>query len=684
MFRTSSLLGLLGLTFVGAVRMANAAISADEGFGAGGISLIRVGTLSDEARVVRMDSSGRAVVAGNLYTSTGAPSVGVVRLVDDGSPDPTFGVNGRAVITVGAIGSAASANAMALQPDGKIVVAGDLLASGATLPSMFVARLLVDGTLDTTFDGDGVLMVPLPANKNALWANAVAVQSNGRILIAGGESPGGLFIVGLQSNGSLDTTFGTSGYIERISAAPRYHSLALQADGKILASGFALHPSPIAPPPDLLLDRYLADGAIDPAFGSNGAVIMNVGDLALLNDLTPTHDILWSIAPRPDGRIVIAGEVITRFEALVGRNANGFVGQLLGDGSIDSQFGLDGYVRLPDVDGSDGVRDIVLLPSGDLVAGGNKRLAQISADGKVVRFSDTDYETTSIAAGQDGKLTIVQAEPVVFSSRFMVRRFSTSALPAADNDTVPDPFVIPGGTTSVFGTPVTSLPITITGLTAPAVVTVTGAGSFSIGCVEDYSLFARLITDLSRVCVQLPAGTELNPITQTTLTIGGVSSVFTVDAGDGIPNQFQFVDQVGVTPGTYAVSPAVTITGITSSPSVGIINGPGQVSIGCNGVWLGGGRITNGQTLCVRHLTPGTAGTTTTSRVSIGGVFDDFSSITAAASGGNGSSSGGASGNSGGGGALDALWLVLLALLVAAKNRVRIVSTNETVPKSSQ
>jgi uncharacterized delta-60 repeat protein len=673
--RTKRLLGLILVASAGlAGREALAALTPDTAYGTGGIVSTYFGGDADEPYVIEIDGNGRAVVAG-WTKSASRQDAGVTRLNIDGSADLAFGVNGHVAIRPGAAGTClASSHALAFQADGKILVAGNCLDSTGDVSDMFVARLLANGTLDNTFDGDGAVIVTRPGGHSG-YLSAMALQSSGRILLAGSTGnayqTGVQIIIALKPDGTTDTGFAAGGVFELHNyGAGAFYDIAVAPDGRIVAAGvsgdlFSLSLTGGIDFTDLLFIRLLADGAVDTTFGSAGFSQINVGDLSAgPGDRSATHDRARGIALRPDGRILVAGQTTLHFDEY-DSNANGFVAQLLDNGTLDPAFGTNqGYTRLPDA-GSESASAVALLPGGDVVVGGyNMRLAHLSGDGRMIQYTNAPLETSALAAQSDGKVLAVQGDPVSMSD-FVVARYGTTPVPPADNDTVPDPFVLGSVTTDKFDFLVESSAITITGLSAPATITTSGTGRFSVGCHQDWSNNTRTITNYSTVCVQHASGTEASPVVHTTLTIGGVSAVFSSNAGDGIPNSFAFVDQVNVSPDSLVISAPVTITGITSQPNVGIV-GDGQISIGCNDVWLGSGRISNGQTLCVRLGSSRSPGTTTTTRIDIGGVFADFSVTTRAGGGGDsgsGSGSGSSGGSGGGGGSLDVLLLLgLLAI----------------------
>jgi uncharacterized delta-60 repeat protein len=209
--------------------------------------LLPIGTSDDIANAVALQPDGKIVLAG--YCSNGSDNdFCAARLNADGTLDTSFdgpasAGNGKFLLPIGAISD--RANAVALQPDGKIVLAGDCSAGGSRF---CVARLNADGTLDQSFDGpggsgDGRFLLPSGGSD---FANAVALQPDGKILLAGGCSAGGLdfCVVRLNADGSLDASFdGPSGTANGYVLLPIgtgndiANAIAVQSDGKIVLAG---------------------------------------------------------------------------------------------------------------------------------------------------------------------------------------------------------------------------------------------------------------------------------------------------------------------------------------------------------------------------------------------------------------------------------------------------------------
>jgi uncharacterized delta-60 repeat protein len=206
------------------VRLLNPSGTFDSGFGAdAGGQLVDFGG-ADRGNAVALQPDGKIVVAGNSAT-VATNKFALARLLPGGGPDGAFSGDGKTTVD---FGGGAIADAVALQSDGKIVVAG---ISG---DSFAIARLLPDGGLDSSFAGDGMSTVDVGS---AGTAYGVALQPDGKIVIAG-DSGGNFAVARLQPNGLLDSTFGREGKtIVDFGAAEAGFAMALQPDGKIVVAG---------------------------------------------------------------------------------------------------------------------------------------------------------------------------------------------------------------------------------------------------------------------------------------------------------------------------------------------------------------------------------------------------------------------------------------------------------------
>lgn len=259
--------------------------SRDSSFGSGGIVVTDLDERDTGLEIVVLPD-GRMVVVGQ---SSGPPShvfaVAMARYLPDGSLDPSFDGDGLVVFPGGPTYS--TAFSAVLLPD------GDLLAIGSVETDFAVMRFNDDGSLDGTFGFGGVATTDLGGSEIGL---AGGVQPGGRIVIGGPVTGTPDFaLVGFGPDGALDPTFGTGGvtttdFGDSLDIA---RSLAIQRNGKIVVGGSTSGPGGSF----FALARYLADGHLDPRFGAGGLVITDLGGEASGN----------AVAVQPDGRILLAG-----------------------------------------------------------------------------------------------------------------------------------------------------------------------------------------------------------------------------------------------------------------------------------------------------------------------------------------------------------------------------------------
>jgi uncharacterized delta-60 repeat protein len=197
---------------------------------------------------------------------------GVVRYLPDGTPNQNFGNGG--IVTTPFFGKGAEANAVAVQPDGKIVVAGGAIAANGVDSDFAVARYDADGSLDDNFGAHGIATIDLGTENND--AEGLALQSDGKIVLGGnaGEDVG---LVRLLPNGSLDPTFGNLGKsVTKIGLGADVNGVALDSGGGILIAGSTV--GAISQNHDFLLAGFRGDGTLNMGFGHFGFVTTDFGE----------------------------------------------------------------------------------------------------------------------------------------------------------------------------------------------------------------------------------------------------------------------------------------------------------------------------------------------------------------------------------------------------------------------
>ena len=302
----------------------NADGSYDSTFGTGGFVRTNIGNFEGVANVL-IQPDGKIIVAGERYNGNTRTDFSLVRYNTDGSLDNTFDGNGLAVANIVGVSNERGGNAV-LQPDGKIVVVGqtDNQTEYASL-DWAVVRFNADGSLDSTFNGDGKIVIPTSGDTED--ANSVALQENGKIVVTGFSSNGtdnDFTTIRLNSNGSLDQSFGVAGIVKTPigSANEVARNIKIQADGKILVAGGTDN----ATNSDIALIRYNENGTLDSSYGTNGIVIAEFQ--------SGSSEAALDLQIQPDGKALVSSNM--------GNNA-GLI-RFNTDGSIDSSFGTGGRV----------------------------------------------------------------------------------------------------------------------------------------------------------------------------------------------------------------------------------------------------------------------------------------------------------------------------------------------------
>ncbi|HRI02645.1 MAG TPA: delta-60 repeat domain-containing protein [Pyrinomonadaceae bacterium] len=270
--------------------------SLDTSFGSGGKVTTNVGIGNAEISSVAIQSDGKIVVVGKSQRALPASfsSFAVVRYKSTGLLDTSFGTGGKVTT---AIGDQSEANSVALQSDGRIVVAG--YSGDASGIGFAVARYKTDGTLDQSFNFDGIVTTSLSMNGNQDIAYSVAIQpSDGKIVVAGeSDTPyRDLAVVRYEPNGLLDPSFGIGGVVVtdmRTNSPEGGRDVALQSDGKIIVVGNSFGPSWYS----FALVRYDPYGSLDSTFGKGGILTLPIGT-----------DGASTIAIQPNGQIVVGGD----------------------------------------------------------------------------------------------------------------------------------------------------------------------------------------------------------------------------------------------------------------------------------------------------------------------------------------------------------------------------------------
>ena len=387
-----------------AVMLTSAAQAApgglDPSFGAGGKVSSPIGNSEDYGYGLALQPDGKLVLAGSSYVSP-SYDFSVARYNANGSLDTSFNGTGKVTTPIGA--GVDTAFDVVRQPDGKLVLAG--YSHNGSNFDFALARYNPNGSLDSSFGSGGKVMTPIGSGDDLAFA--LALQADGKLIVAGRSYNGSNYVLALaryNPNGSLDPSFGSGGKVTTPMGLEdaSFAAVAVQPDGKVLAAGNSRVNGQLV----AALVRYNPNGSLDSSFGSGGKVTTAFGDYA------DAH----SLALQPDGKILAAG---------TGRTASQFGFSLARynvNGSLDASFASGGKVTTPIGSSMDVAEDLALQPDGKVVAAGfsyagSKRVFALvrynpdgsldpafGSGGKATTTVGTDDQAYALVLQPDGKL----------------------------------------------------------------------------------------------------------------------------------------------------------------------------------------------------------------------------------------------------------------------------------------
>ncbi|MEJ7863306.1 MAG: FG-GAP-like repeat-containing protein [Pyrinomonadaceae bacterium] len=309
--------------------------------------------------------------------------LGVNSFAAPGDLDTSFGNGGFAFSALGITNSTQGpyGNSLAIQPDGKIVVAGGRFfpANGGGIPvfSPVISRFLPNGAVDSSFGTNGAIFEPFGLFSEF---NSVKIQPDGKIVAAGYVYNGGsetkMLIIRYNPDGSRDTSFGGLGFVLLVfNLRERANDLIIQPDGKIIAAGFTC----ISQECSFALARVNSDGSLDASFGVGGKVTTGFNS----NSTGITSTLL-----QPDGKLIVGGSAgdiaFARYNS---------------DGSLDNTFNGNGKVVIDNPNGNSGLSQIVLQSDGKIVGAGQSQNTDTDSDIILVRLNQNGNLDSSFGSG---------------------------------------------------------------------------------------------------------------------------------------------------------------------------------------------------------------------------------------------------------------------------------------------
>jgi uncharacterized delta-60 repeat protein len=353
--------------------------AVDRAFGSGGRASAGFFEAGERAEGLVETAGGAVVAVGTAFRvrddGVTDSDIALARFRRDGILDPTFGVGGK--VTTDFAGTFDSGEAIVVQPDGKLVVAGTAGEGGGS--RLALVRYLPNGALDPAF-GDGG-KVRLGGATDTSGATALVLQPDGKLVAAGsvGDSSVGAtsfdFVVArFLPDGAPDPTFASTGYVTTDFAGSydQASGLVLQRDGALVAAGTTTAENPPLNAYDFALVRYRPDGTLDRRFGRAGRVT---------TDFDGGADFAHAVTIQRDGRLVAAGGTLT-----VSTPGDFALARYRRDGTLDRRFGVGGTVTTDFAGDSDEARAVALQGNRRLVAAGVAFIGDFSGDYALARY----------------------------------------------------------------------------------------------------------------------------------------------------------------------------------------------------------------------------------------------------------------------------------------------------------
>ena len=392
---------IFSLLLIASQQAAAQAGHLDPTFGQGGIVTTDFGVRTASAAAVTIQPDGKIVVFGGI-TSPGSTVLTVVRYNTNGSLDTGFGIGGIATVS-----GLTFPSAITLQPDGKIVGVGFNIGGFGGRGGIVVLRFSSNGTLDPTFGSGGIMTTGIVSVE---VPSGVVVQPDEKILIAEGE------LIRLLPNGQLDSSFGSGGQAGVLNGNFGTPALALLPNGQILVSSGSLLGASGFLPSSSYVSRYNSNGSLDTNFAISGLV-----------GTTGPADALLLLS---NGEFLVGGNLThspTGFGTLT--TPIGFaVSRYQGVGMIDARYGSHGGAFTPVANFSTVVTSgLGVQSSGDIVILGTASvphtpqvfaLARYTAAGQLdptfgsngtvtTSFGTTTLAANGLATQSDGKIVAV-------------------------------------------------------------------------------------------------------------------------------------------------------------------------------------------------------------------------------------------------------------------------------------
>lgn len=393
----------------------------DGDFSADGLQFTLINAHSSRAQDVAILPNGYLIVAGQANESASVRGIAVAKYVPDGELDMTFGTGGTVYMDLNDIGND-DCNAVQVQSDGKILLAGNMPIVPGGFNQLLLARLLENGTLDPDFGFNGIANLSVP--NCSVEAEDLVLRPDGKMVLSGQCTCNGVreaLVALFNTDGTLDQEFGAeSGYSKLPLGENCFgYAVALDASGNIILGGTT------GGTERLVVARFLPDGSLDTSFDADGYRRMDLGGPEEVTAVYAQGD-----------KILVAGTV----------DGDAFVVRLNSDGSNDNSWGTAGVMRTSHATGSYVVENMALQADGKVVLcgtlNGRSFLLRTTYSGQL----DLDFGSSALVEGpsetRGAKGIAIQADNRIViagegftegTTRFMVARYH-----AGNMTSVPD------------------------------------------------------------------------------------------------------------------------------------------------------------------------------------------------------------------------------------------------------
>ena len=318
-----------------------------------------------------IDADGK-ILAGGVSKVGFYTDFTLARYNTNGSLDTTFDTDG--IVTTSFGSEYDDIKSIAIDADGKIVAGGYTNTSNNLM--FAIARYNSDGSLDSSFDGDGKVTTP-----GGDYLNSIAIQSDGMIVAGGSNAdyPYDFALARYDTNGSLDPLFGGTGLVTTDVGGSNdvINSVAIQPNGGIVVGGSG--------PGEFVVARYSAGGMLDSGFDGDGIVMTSIRGFS---------DYITSLALQSDGSIVAAGASSVQTDPgnfMAPLDSDFAIARYNSDGSLDTTFDDDGKITTDFGDYNDAINSVVVLTGGELLVGG------YSSGGPGFNFTVARYSESAVA-----------------------------------------------------------------------------------------------------------------------------------------------------------------------------------------------------------------------------------------------------------------------------------------------